>query len=210
MKYKKIKLIFLVTIPCLCVLLFILNYFFIFRLSTTSLENQKYGVIDGNISTEYENVVYNNQVLEEESKTHGDYLLKFISALYSDYTIYYYNAALDGKITDKTIIEGLEWMKDNGIKNVNISLSSKKYSEDLQNWILENKNDIKIYASYSNEKNTYDYPAMYEGVIGSTGLNDNPLKDYDISYSNYNVVDVCNLDYYKGNSYLSLISMFQK
>lgn len=57
-------------------------------------------------------------------------------------------------------------MLKNNVYYVNISLSSKKYSEKLENWILEHPN-VKIYCSYNNQENTFDYPALYEMTIAS-------------------------------------------
>ena len=197
-------ILFITICSCVC------NHIFLIKFSKIALDNDIYGVIDAGVTKHKDNVVYHDHILaEEKTETHGDKLIDFIDNRYSNYTIYYYNAGITGKITEQTIIEGLEWMKANGIKKVNISLSSKKYSQDLQNWIINNKDSITIYASYSNEINTYDYPAMYEGVIGSTGIETCSLKDYDMEYSTNYIVDVKNLRTYKGNSYLSLISMFQ-
>lgn len=41
-------------------------------------------------------------------------------------------------------------MLSNSIRKVNISLSSKQYSKDLEDWIFQNKDSIQIYASYNN------------------------------------------------------------
>lgn len=122
--------------------------------------------------------------------------------------IYYYIATdEDGKITSRTILDGLKWTQCKGIKRVNLSISSKFYNSDLSNWIKENKN-IKIYASYSNLKNSKDYPAMYKNAEGSGYLNDIPYKDNDIIY-NSNRILVWNkrIHYYMGTSFLSVYSL---
>lgn len=193
------------------IILILLNHLLIIKYSKESLKDEKYGVIDGRITKLYNDFKYfNNRVVNEKEETHGDYMCKFIYNLYKDYNIYYYNAELEGKITEDSIISGLEWMKEKGIRKVNISLSTKKYSDKLENWIKENNNLVTVFASYSNEKNTYDYPAMYKYVVGTTGIAGSPIKDNDIEYSSNYIIDMVNFEYYKGNSYLSLISMFQK
>lgn len=94
-------------------------------------------------------------------------MLDFIEKV-SDVSIAYFDACDEfGKINTERIITGLEWMKENDIKYVNISLSGNRYSEELENW-LEDNPDIHVYASYNNNKNSFDYPAMYDGVIGSS------------------------------------------
>lgn len=100
-------------------------------------------------------------------------------------------------------------MKNRGVKKINISLSSKIYSDDLQNWVSEHQ-DIKIFASYNNKINTYDYPAMYEGVVASGKYNDViKFKENDVKYNSMDIIGIFSLKKYSGNSFLSLISMFE-
>lgn len=57
--------------------------FFMLKLSIISLENEKYGVIDENITKIGENIVYkDDQIIDEENKTHGDNMTNFISCLH--------------------------------------------------------------------------------------------------------------------------------
>ena len=116
MKYRKKILFCLIGFLLLCFFVCLTNHFFIIKFSIQSLEDNKYGVIDGNITKLSDNIVYNNDsIVCEDIATLGDNITQFINNLYSNYTIYYYNASIDGEITDKTIIEGLEWMKKNEI-----------------------------------------------------------------------------------------------
>ena len=125
-----------------------------------------------------------------------------------NFKIYYFSAEVDGKINSKSIIRGLNELINKNVKKINISLSSKIYSDDLQNWIREHK-DIKIYASYNNRINTYDYPAMYEEVIASGEYNEiTKFKEIDVKYRSQNIIGLTPLKKYSGNSFLSLVSMF--
>jgi len=51
---------------------------------------------------------------------------------------------------------------------------------------------------------------MDEGVVASTGNQGLPLKKIDTQYRNSNIIDIRKLECFTGNSYLSLISMFQQ
>ena len=56
--------------------------------------------------------------------------------------------------------------------------------------------------------NTYDYPAMIDGTI-SSGFNEEVnYKTSDVVYKSNNIMVFNNgFHYYKGNSYLSIITM---
>ena len=100
-------------------------------------------------------------------------------------------------------------MKEYGVNRINISLSSKVYSTQLQEWI-DNNPDIIVYASYNNKVNTFDYPAMYENVIASGEKNSKiEFKKNDVKYKSKKIISIRNKQLYNGNSYLSLISMFE-
>ncbi len=204
---KNILLFFVVSI-----FIIILSKLPIIFYSQQSLDNNKFGIIDGNVSKMYNNISYINIDTDNcNKKTHGDYLCEFINNIYKDYHIYYYNAEINGYISDEGLLNALNWMKKKGITKINISLSSKIYSSNIQQWILNNKSSINIFASYSNKSNSYDYPAMYYGVTGSIGNYDNSvfsIKKIDKIYNSYYILDIRNFTYYKGNSYLSLVSMF--
>ena len=95
-------------------------------------------------------------------------------------------------------------MEQNGVGIICISLSSHSYYEEFQSK-LRNTNAI-IYASYNNKRNTYDYPAMYENVIGVGTYNSIVnIKESDIIYKSNKILFFKNgIKYYKGNSFLAL------
>ena len=98
-------------------------------------------------------------------------------------------------------------MKEKGIKRINLSVSTCVYNQEIASWIKNNQ-DIQIYASYSNLKNSIDYPAMYEDVVGSGFWEKIPYKENDVVYESNEII-ICNhkIRYYNGTSYLSLYTM---
>ena len=94
------------------------------------------------------------------------------------------------------------------IREVNISLSSKENNADLDKWISEHKSEIKIYASFNNLKNSYDYPAMLPGVVAS-GVNPLEYKEGDILYKKNRFIFLPSFKKFEGNSFLSLVSMIE-
>lgn len=167
------------------------------------------GIIDGAISDEHQNIIETNVItLSEDSKQHGDKVINFMSSIAPACMFYYYNAEIDGKITTASLISGLQWMKDNKVERVAISLSSRYYSDELEAWIADNSSEIKIYASYSNIANSFDYPAQYDGVIG-VGTNDVlKNKENDILYKSCNIIAfTLKPGIYSGNSYLTPYAM---
>lgn len=165
------------------------------------------GIIDDSLCEDYnDNVIYEGELIEDK-KSHGQDMLEYVENMGYINDIYYFSAEKNNTINSESIIEGLEWMKAQGIKRVNISLSSKKKSKDLVEWIANNS-DIRIFCSYNNIINTYDYPAMIDGTI-SSGFNEKVnYKTSDVVYKTNNIV-VFNkgIHYYKGNSYLSVCTM---
>lgn len=135
-------------------------------------------------------------------------MLEFVNDNYVDFEILYYDAESEnGRITSKSIIDGLTELKTMGVDKINISLSCKKYSRDIQKWIDENK-DVKIFASYNNLINTFDYPARYGGVIASGKKEKNyDYKPLDIVYKSNRIFSLNTGKIYNGNSYLSIMSM---
>lgn len=98
-------------------------------------------------------------------------------------------------------------MKKNNVKIINISLSSKKYSLLLENYIDENKNDLIIFSSYNNMKNDFDYPAMYKNVHAVGKKSNDNTKPLDIIYNNNNLLLILKwneIELFKGNSFISL------
>lgn len=205
---KKIIMILLIIVVIMFLLVAHLNYKYYF-VNDFYETNQTIGVIDGDLSFDNANIVITNidYTFSGEQKKHGDYLLNFIERV-SDASIAYFDACDEfGKINTERIIIGLEWMKENGIKYVNISLSGNRYSEELENWLKDNP-DINVYASYNNNKNSFDYPAMYDEVVGSSVDGGLVKSEKDKVYSSNKIV----LDYdfkniYEGNSFLSVLSL---
>lgn len=172
--------------------------------------NETVGIIDGYVSITYDNVILSDSSKSMVNfKTHGDELITFLQKYCSNIKIYYFNATNEkGIVNTKTLIEGLNWMKENNISKVNISMSSKVYSKELEDWIDSNKDIVQVYASYNNLTNSRDYPAMYKNVI-SSGISKNiNFKDIDVKYRNNNIIVSSEpFKVYKGNSYLSLLTM---
>lgn len=175
----------------------------------------KIGIIDTNLSLESkkyvdDGIVLSNQAQFDSKKpTHGDSIVEFSHLLNAKAQIYYYNAIDEesGIITSENIIEGLIWMKENKVEFVNISLSSKRYSKKLKEWLEGNSSDIEVFSSYSNRRNTYDYPAGYSTVIGSGSNSNLEYKENDIEYNSNSVIHFPSMKKYEGNSFLSIISM---
>ena len=169
-----------------------------------------YGLIDTNLTTKYTGlVVYQTQSNIKHSKTtHGDKMVNFIKKIAPNSNIYYYDATDEnGEIKTKNIIDGLEWMINNNIKKVNISLSSKEYNETLETWLKVHRDNIQVFASYNNQLNTFDYPAMYDYVIGSGNGKKIFYKDIDQIYKSDLILINKKLKLYRGNSYLSIVTM---
>ena len=203
------KLFCRLCIPIFIGLILYVNY--TYTIVTVQKSNQPeklLGVIDGGLSHPHNNVV--NQVIlsKKYDNQHGDMILYFIEKYDKKISIAYYNAESNNKITTKSIIEGLNWMLDNRISRVCISMSTSFYSEELQNWINEHSKAIEIYASYNNLENTLDYPAQYNNVIGMGVNSQANYKPSDIIYKSNKILLIGRgLHIYKGNSYLAPMQM---
>lgn len=189
-------------------IIFIIAYVLIFqyKLVFKVTNNKEIGIIEGEYSYIYDNVEYNTEPnYKVKELTHGDKMLQFLNNISNNLKIYYYDASSsDGKINTDNILAGLEYLKEKNIKIINISLSSKVYSVDLEKWIKENP-DIKVFASYNNLINSVDYPAMYENVYGSGKKEEIKYKDIDYTYYTNKVIIFPEIfKVYEGNSYLSL------
>lgn len=213
------KKIFLITISIIILITIVyvlyLNNIFIITEYEIKCTEKNIGIIDTYLTNEYDNLIYekytNNNISND--MTHGDSIVQFIKDINYTGNIYYYSAWNGEKITADALIEGLEWMKKNGIKKVNISLSSSKFSKNLKNWIITNKDVLRVYASYNNNLNTVaDYPAMYDYVLASGCDSRIPYKDNDIKYRSNKIIILSRmkLKFYQGNSYLSPLSMIRK
>lgn len=206
-KAKKIKFILSLIIGIIFIYYIIFQVFFIVVPSHSNEEIDCYGIIDVYLCNSYEKVTYSGDIYAE-NETHGDYLIHFSNDKNYNGAIYYYPAVDDnGKTTSETVLDGLKWMEKNNVAKVNISMSTKFYSSELEEWIKEHP-QIQIYCSYNNLVNTYDYPAMYENVIGSGISKDIEYKDNDKKYhSNRIILFNKGVHFYKGNSFLSLNSL---
>lgn len=206
-KYKyKIYLIILIAILCF-VIIFISRKYIIVKCDDENY-NVLIGIIDGHISKEYNNIFKSNVVKKEKKVCHGDYVLESVFFINNNIHLYYYDAEKNGYINSESLLAGLSWMKDNDVKYVSISLSSKYESRELQKWIDDNSKQMKIYASYNNKENSLDFPAMYDGVIG---VGKKQMKDIDKVY-NCNELIYLRKDkllFRKGNSFLTPYAMIE-
>lgn len=181
---KKANLIFIFLI-----LLFSLGmkYYhdYLFLLPINGNTRLTYGIIDGSLNVEHGNVLETNSIVgNADTILHGDTVLEFIERILPASSVYYYNAEYEGIISTDTILEGLEWMLDRKVDCVAISLSGKRYSEELEKWITSHSDDVKVYASYNNLLNTFDYPAQYEKVIG---VGTNEISNERFVCTNYGI-----------------------
>lgn len=206
-KVKNIKFI-LALATIIVVISYISSQFIIIR--NNSLLETTIGIIDGSISVNYDKITYNSKSTRDYyTGTHGDEITKFANEYCPGVKIYYYDATnTDGKIDTEGIISGLKWMKENGVKQVNISMSSNTYSDELTSYINDNKDEFQLFASYHNLEQSLDYPAMYDNVIGSSKRSKVIFKDIDVQYKSNNIILVSDgFKIYRGNSYLSLLTM---
>lgn len=188
--------------------------FFAFSKSTVIVYEtkcrDKVGIIDENLSNKLEKVYYHQKTMFDSNiNTHGDNLIEFIFKCQQSVDLYYYDATNErGKIDTEQIIAGLEWMIEQSVEKVNISLSNKIKHDEIQKWI-NNHPQIEVFASYNNRYNSFDYPAMYDNVIGSGCGNQIKYKDIDKIYKSNTIFIISNMKFYKGNSYLSVLSMLK-
>lgn len=207
--YKKIKIIPLFFVVVAILVWYVWENYVII---TNTICNEAVGILDGRLSKVYDNIELGNQnaTLEKKS-THGDEMIKFAKACQENIIIYYYDASDENGIIHKeNIIAGLNWMYESKIKKINISLSSKQKSKELEKWIIEHK-DVKVFVSYNNNRNTYDYPAMYEGTVASGSDPRILYKSTDVQYCSNKIIlfNTRKIAYFKGNSYLSVYSMLK-
>jgi hypothetical protein len=178
--------------------------------AVTGTEHFRIGIIDGSLSGVSEKVnIIEASTKQSRQKTHGDKLIAFANAYTKGaLSIFYYDAMDDNMyITSEKIIDGLEWMIRNRIGYVDISLSTKVYSKSLDHWISGHKNQIRVFASYNNLRNTKDYPAMYKDVTASGYDNGIRYRAQDYRYQSNVIVLLPGMEQYKGNSFLSVMTM---
>lgn len=182
------------------------QYVFIERINY----NEEIGIIDTYLNKSYEHLNYYSEFVSGDAEeTHGDQLLNFVRDIGYKGKIHYYAAVTtDGDVETHKIIDGLEWMLKSGIRHVNISLSSKIYSAELDSWIQAHP-EISIYCSYNNLYNSVaDFPAMYDNVIASGSDSRINYREQDHYYKS-NQILVCGekITKYVGNSYLSIYTL---
>ena len=214
MKVKISKKIILVVIGSLLIMslcgVLYLNFMCVNIEKSEELSNVKIGIIDEGLNQEHKNVILSsNQISDNyKAKTHGDKMIEFVHAVNPNIKIYYFDARdKQGKISTERVLEGLRWMENENIQYVNLSLSTKKREETLQEWL--NNTELRVYSSYNNLLNSLDYPSMYENVIAS-GCDNSKIKykDMDVCYANNKVIVNYNIfRTYEGNSYLSLVTL---
>lgn len=201
------KQCFILTLCLFLITIFCYNNILIVNYSKIDSDgNVKIGIIDGALYKEHKIITeaYMNSHIKQVS--HGDMILDFLEKV-SNVEVYYYDATNEeGKIDSENIIKGLEWMKKQDVDYINMSISSKKTSVEIVRWLELNTN-IKVFCSYNNIIQSADYPAMYDDVIGS-GINEQVMnEDMDKIYRTHNILLIRDLSYYKGNSYLSILTM---
>lgn len=209
MKKKKNILLVFVLLIVLIISLYANN---IFIVPINKNSNRSLGIIDGSLFNKHNNITEIHSTISNvvSSKQHGDYILEFLSNVAPNISFFYYNAEIGGEITSDNIIDGLQWMADLNVDCVTISLSSKHYSEELENWISNNSDKIEIYASYNNTLNSFDYPAQYESVIGIGTFEVVNSKNINILYKSNNIIVISSgLKRYSGNSYLTPYTMLK-
>lgn len=201
---KRKTTIFLIMICIVAILIVAININYTIAFNSKKKCIYTYGVIDGHLSKSHKNLSKTANVRYEKNTTHGDKILNMMKEYSRDVKVYYYDARNNEKFSSEEILKGLEWMKKNQVRYVSISLSSKFYSKEVQNWISTNKNCITIYASYNNELNTLDYPAKYMDVIGVGASKKIEKKKEDIIVKSNKIILISDgLKFYNGNSFLT-------
>lgn len=200
------------TILILTLIAILYLLFFEYRLVFKVNNNKKVGIIDGEYSCILKNANYNTKPKSNvEEPTHGDLMLQFLDVVSENLEVYYYDASLEeGKINTAGILDGLNYLKQKEVDIINMSISSKFYSSDIEKWLKENPN-IKVFASYNNLANSVDYPAMYESVYGTGKKVDIDYKSIDYTYFTNKIIVFPNIfKVYEGNSYMSLYNAITK
>ena len=167
------------------------------------------GIIDDSLTRSHPNVVMQNRPSSDTSQatSHGDEMLKFVFAYAPNVGIYYFDATnTEGVIDTEHMLEALEWMISNGVEVVVIPLSARYYSVALRDFIQANQNRLRIYASYDNRTQSFDYPAMYHYVVG-VGQTRYSYKPNDIIFRTSRIWLLHRRPmYFHGNSYLAILA----
>jgi len=167
------------------------------------------GIIDDSLTMAHPNVIMQNRPSSETSQamSHGDEMLRFVAAYTPNVRVYYFDATnADGVIDTEHMIEALEWMLNNGVEVVAIPLSTRHYSATLRDFIQANQNKLRIYASYDNRAQSFDYPAMYPYVIG-VGQTRYSYKPNDIIFRTNRILLLQRRPmHFHGNSFLAILA----
>lgn len=168
----------------------------------------KIGIIDGSLCNDLtSDIIYMGDYCGKQN-SHGEKLIELVEKSGFSGTIYYYSAENQGVIRSADIVCGLEWMKEQGVKKVNISMSTKKYDKGLEEWLIDNP-EITVFCSYNNLANSSDFPAMYPQTIASGAKNGISRKKQDKMYPSNRVIILGKdgISFYSGNSFLSILTM---
>lgn len=116
MKIGKIRIIILGILGIVAFGTYIYSNYTI-KINKTDLNSEIYGIIDDALPMEIDGVIcINSKYNTKKTSSHGQKLCNFINDNYLNYSIYYYNAEVNGKISSQSIINGLNDLNDNGIK----------------------------------------------------------------------------------------------
>ena len=168
----------------------------------TSGEEMAVAVFDTGIEGSHEdlNVVGGYNTLSDDPYNidlngHGTHVAGIIGALYNDvgvigvapevelYSVIVLNE--EGSGSTSNLIEGIEWVVDNNIKIVNMSLGTTSYSSALENAINSAADLGHIFIGSSGNdgedggEDTMNYPAKFSNVIAVGATNeDDTLAEY--------------------------------
>jgi len=167
------------------------------------------GIIDGTLTRHHANITMSNRpvIAANEAMSHGDEMLRFAAAYAPNVSIYYFDATnADGVIDTQHMIKALEWMISNGVEVIAVPLSTRHYLVELREFIEANQNKLRIYASYDNRAQSFDYPAMYHYVIG-VGQTRHSYKPNDIIFKTNRIWLLQRQPTsFHGNSYLAIFA----
>lgn len=144
--------------------------------------NVRIGVID-TANYYHSNNIYNitvNDLTSTDSMYHGSYIVALLNYIVPNAEIFSINIAdEEGKISPESLCKGVQYAYENDCDIINISLGTqydyKQISREIQNVIA---NGTIVVASVGNDRReTLDYPANYDGVIGVASRNKDNIDD---------------------------------
>ena len=113
-------------------------------------------------------------------RIHGSYIVALLNYIVPNAEIFSINIAdEEGKISPESLCKGVQYAYENDCDIINISLGTqydyKQISREIQNVIA---NGTIVVASVGNDRReTLDYPANYDGVIGVASRNKDNIDD---------------------------------